>query len=224
MHDEGFLYVRVKLSNFSDWEFKDSGLYLGLRRAGRRRAATRPGPRRLQLASDHGLEEVLTFAGGQARMCQTESFRFWEPYRVPYSAQPQIAEGQPHILEAEDNRRGWFEPVVETNRRRVGRDGAVYPAQFCRAEPAAARLAASKARSYNDQALWNVSPQDGVIEVRMPWILLGFVGPHQMRVLQANADGTNGSEVSEGVGLAVGPRALRRHAASRLAGPARRRR
>jgi hypothetical protein len=200
-HDEGFLNIRIKLDNFTDWDFKDSGLYLGFDVLGDDRGNTAwPAP--LQLASDHGLEEMLTFAGGQARIYQTESFRFWVPYRVPYSAQQQITEDQPHILEAEDNPWGWFEPVVETNRRRVGRDGTVYDPKFFELNPLP-RGSLVQGPEYNDQALWNVSPQDGVIEVRMPWILLGFVGPHQMRVLEANPDGTNGSEVSEGVGLAA---------------------
>jgi len=39
--------------------------------------------------------------------------------------------------------------------------------------------------------------------LRLPWILLGFVGPHQMRVLQADEEGNNSSEVSAGVGVAI---------------------
>jgi hypothetical protein len=200
-HDEGYLNLRIKLENFSDWEFKDNGLYIGFDVLGDELGnAAWPSP--LTLKSDRGLEEVLTIAGGQARVAQTESYRFWEPYRVPYSPQPQITEDQPHTLEAEDNPWAWFEPVIEINRRRVGKDGAIYDPKFWEIDPLP-RGSLLPGPDYNDLALWNVNPQAGVIEIRMPWILLGFVGPHQMRVLQANEDGSNGSVVSEGVGLAV---------------------
>jgi hypothetical protein len=152
--------------------------------------------------SDLGLEEVVSFAAGEARLWQTETFRFWEPYRVPYSTRPRIAEVLPHVLEAEANRWVWFEPVVETNRRRVGRDGRVYEHKTWPLNPLP-KGTLEPGPTYSDLAVWNVSPQSGVVEVRMPWILLGFVGPHQMRVLQAKEDGNNGSEVSEGVGLSI---------------------
>jgi len=201
MHDEGFLFLRVQLNGFDDWEFVKTGLYLGLDVLDPARGNTCwPGP--LSLTSDTGLEEVISFAAGKARLWQTETFRFWDPYRVPWSEQPQIAEVQPHILEAEANRWAWFEPVVETNRRRVGRDGAVYPSRSWELNPLP-RGSLKPGPAYNDLAVWNVSPQSGEVEIRIPWILMGFVGPHQMRVLQAKADGTNGSEVSTGVGLAV---------------------
>ncbi len=91
---------------------------------------------------------------------------------------------------------------MEVNRRRVGKDGAVYEPKFWEINPLP-RGSLVQGPGYSDLALWNVSPQAGVVEIRMPWILLGFVGPHQMRVLQAKEDGTNGSVVSPGVGLSV---------------------
>jgi hypothetical protein len=201
MHDEGFFHVRIKLSNFSDWNFDDDGLYLGFDVLGDDRGNYAwPGP--LDLKSDRGLEEVLAFTSGEMRLWQTESFQFWQPYPVPYSDQPQIAEVQPHILDTEDNRWQWSEPEVEVNRRRVGRDGSVYPPRYFKLNPLP-KGSVTPGSPDGDMAIWNVTPQAGVIEIRMPWILLGFVGPHQMRVLQAAEDGSNASEVSTGVGLAV---------------------
>jgi len=209
MHDEGYLHLRIKLANFSDWEFADDALYLGFDVLGEKpdlpgedRGNTLwPGP--LNVASDRGLEEVISVANRKARLWQTETYRFWTPYPVPWSDQPQIAEVQPHILEVEANRWQWFEPEVEVNRRRVGRDGSVYPARFWPLNPLPRGSLVSSLPDYSDQSVWNINPQAGVVEIRMPWILLGFVGPHQMRVLQAAEDGSNSSEVSPGVGLAV---------------------
>jgi hypothetical protein len=201
MHDEGYLYVRIALKNFNDWDFEKYGIYLGFDVLGDDRGNRAwPGP--LALASDRGLEEVVHISGGQARLYQTETYRFWQPYRVAYSKNLQIAEIQPHILEDEDNRWGWMEPAVQTNRRRIGRDGAIYDEKSFDFNPLP-RGSVKPGPGYNSQAIWNASPQAGVIELRMPWILLGFVGPHQLRVLQSNAEGKNASEVSPGVGVAV---------------------
>lgn len=201
MHDEGFLFVRIALKNFSDWNFEQNGIYLGLDVLGDDLGNTAwPGP--LALASDRGLEEVVHFSGGQARLLQTETFRFWEPYRVSYSKNLQISEVQPHLLEAEENRWSWFEPAVQTNRRRVGRDGTVYPEKSVALNPLP-RGSLVPGPEYSSQAVWNVSSASGAIEIRIPWILLGFVGPHKMLVLQSGEDGKNGAVPSPGVGLAV---------------------
>lgn len=202
MHDEGFLHVRIKLDNYNDWDFKDHGLYLGFDVLGDKLGNVQwPGP--LSLESDSGLEEVVSFTSSEARLWQTETWRFWQPYRIYGDVKPRIAEVFPHILEEENNRWAWFEPEVETNRRRVGRDGTVYPARFYALNPLP-KGTAVQGPGFNDWAVWNVSPGSKVIELRMPWILLGFVGPHQMRVLQADPnDQSNSSVVSEGVGVAV---------------------
>jgi hypothetical protein len=173
MHDEGFLHLRIQLSDYSDWEF-----------------------------ADHGLEEVISINHGEARLWQTESFRFWEPFRSPSSRTIRYAEVLPHQLEAESNRWLWFEPIVETNRQRVGRDGTVYDSKSFKLNPLP-RGSLVPGPGYNSQAVWNVTPGSDVVELRIPWILLGFVGPHQMRVIQADETGANSSEVSEGVGVAV---------------------
>ena len=122
---------------------------------------------------------------------------------MPNSPTMRHGEVQPHILEEEDNRWLWFEPVLETNRRRVGRDGTVYEAKSWNLNPLP-RGSLVAGADYNDMAVWNISPESGVVEIRMPWILLGFVGPHQMRVIQADPETeANSSEISTGVGLAI---------------------
>ena len=202
MHDEGFLHVRVRFENFDDLEFLKHALYLGFDVLDPERGNTSwPGP--LTLNSDTGLEEVVTFANNDARLWQTETFRYWEPYRAPYTRKPRISEVFPFILDSEANRWAWFEPVVETNRRRVGRDGTVYEAQSFELNPLHKGSLVEGSPGYNDQAVWNVDIEKGVLELRMPWILLGFVGPHQMRVLQAGDDMKNSSEVSTGVGISM---------------------
>ncbi len=202
MHDEGFLHLRVRFEDYNDMEFLTHGLYLGLDVLDPERGNTSwPGP--LSLDSDTGLEEVITFTNNEARLWQTESFRYWEPYRAPYTAKPRISEVYPFVLSSETNRWGWFEPVVETNRRRVGRDGSVYEAKSFELNPLPKGNLVPGSPGYNDQAIWNVDPANGVLELRMPYILLGFVGPHQMRVMQAGEDMSNSSEVSTGVGISL---------------------
>ncbi|MBN2083266.1 hypothetical protein JW859_13795 [bacterium] len=203
MHDEGFLHLAIELENFADWDFAEHGLYVGYDVLGDQRGNSAwPGP--LKLGSDRGLEDVISITNGEARLWQTESFRFWESFRMPNSPMMRHGEVQPHILDEEDNRWLWFEPVLETNRRRVGRDGTVYEAQSWNLNPLPRGSLNGGAADSNDMAVWNISPDTGMIEIRMPWILLGFVGPHQMRVIQADPETeANSSEVSTGVGVAI---------------------
>jgi hypothetical protein len=200
-HDEGWLYLRVKLKEFDDWDFSETGLCVAL-------DVLDPGrgnfslPAPLDVKSGNGLEVAMLFQNGHARLVQTDSFRLWTPYRVPYSVTPRLTAAEPYVLEAEDNPEAWVEPVVETNRRRVGRDGNVYQERIYPLNPMP-RGSLQAGAEYNDLAVWNVDSVAGVLEIRWPWLLAGFVGPHQRRVLQADESGRNSSEVSEGVAVAV---------------------
>jgi hypothetical protein len=201
-HDNGFVNVKVALRNFGDWDFKNHAVYVGFDVLDPARGNFAwPGP--LNLQSDTGLETVIEITSGKARLLQTKSFRFWEPYRVPYSLRPRIAEAKPYRLLAEDNSYAWVEPTVETNIRRIGRDGSVFEARSWDINPLYRGTLKRGSPDYDDRAMWNTSASSQIVELRVPWILLGFVGPQQKRVLQADSEGKNSSEASDGIRIGV---------------------
>ncbi|MCH7471623.1 hypothetical protein IIA79_01535 [bacterium] len=200
-HDEGYLYLRVELEHFADWNFEDHALYIGLDVLGSERGNT-SWPFPLSLTSDRGLENLVVIQSGEARFLKTESFRFWEPQSATGLNEPPIAAATPYRLTAESNPRAWVEPVLQTNNRLVGRGGAVHKAQVWPVNPLSSG-SLIPGPGYNEHAMWNATPASGCVELRLPWALCGFLAPHKRWVLQSTRSRKAGSEVSEGVGLAV---------------------
>lgn len=204
MHDEGWFHLRIKIDNFDDWEFKNTELSIGydvLDQLGGNFAW--PGP--LQYLSDSGLETVVSIKSSNAYLYQTETWRFWRPFNDAVSKGVSLGEAKPHYLQMEENRWSWFEPWVETNIYRIGRDGTFYPSQVFKFNPLPRGSLVEGDPRYSQQAVWNSSKDSAVVEIRMPWILLGFVGPHQRRVLQSDIDNPsqNSSVVTDGIGVAL---------------------
>lgn len=204
MHDEGWFHLRIRLDNFDDWDFDKTELSIGydiLDRLGGNFAW--PGP--LKFLSDSGLETVVQIKSGQAYMYQTETWRFWRPFNDEVSKSISLGEAKPHYLQMEENRWSWFEPWVETNIYRLGRDGTFFPSQSFKLNPLPRGTLIEGQPRYTQQAIWNSDPDSKVVEIRMPWILLGFVGPHQRRVLQSDIDepSKNSSVVTDGIGVGL---------------------
>ncbi|MEZ5336990.1 MAG: hypothetical protein R3F46_01895 [bacterium] len=203
-HDEGWFTLRIAIDNFQDWEFRDTELSIGYdvldRSAGN---FAWPGP--LKFVSDTGLETVVQLKSGKAYMYQCETWRYWRPFNDDVSKSVSLAEAKPHYLQMEENRWSWFEPWVETNIYRIGRDGTFFPSQSFKLNPLPRGSLIAGDPHYSQQAVWNSSPESGVVEIRMPWILLGFVGPHQRRVLQSDPDdpSKNSSAVTDGIGIGL---------------------
>jgi hypothetical protein len=204
MHDEGWFHLRIEIDNFDDWEFENSELSIGFDILDRLSGNFAwPGP--LKYLSDSGLESVVNIKTGNAYLLQTETWRFWRPFNDDVSKSISLGEAKPHYLQMEENRWAWFEPWVETNIYRIGKDGTFFPAQSHKLNPLPRGSLVEGDPLYSQQGVWNSSSSSGVVEIRMPWILLGFVGPHQRRVLQSDIDNPsqNSSVVTEGIGVAL---------------------
>ena len=74
--------------------------------------------------------------------------------------------------------------VVITNRRRIGRDGTVYPAQGVNRS----RLLFGRQRE-NTLADWYADTKTGIIEIRIPWGMLNVLDPSSHMVLHGSTKG-----------------------------------
>jgi hypothetical protein len=75
----------------------------------------------------------------------------------------------------------WDSVVAVPNRRRIARNGQIYPAiSYSRNRLVHAR------QSQNSLADWFAEPANGVIEVRLPWGMLQLLDPSRRSVLVAN--------------------------------------
>ena len=93
----------------------------------------------------------------------------------------------------------WDSLVVVPNRRRIGRDGKIYPALSYNRN----RLVHSR-ESDNSLADWFADPASGVIEVRIPWGMLQVVDPSMRSVLTGNTpDGYVSGSATDGFRFVV---------------------
>jgi hypothetical protein len=93
----------------------------------------------------------------------------------------------------------WDSLVVVPNRRRIGRDGKIYPALSYNRN----RLLYSR-ESDNSLADWFADPASGVIEVRIPWGMLQVVDPSMRSVLTGNTrDGYVSGSATDGFRFVV---------------------
>lgn len=93
----------------------------------------------------------------------------------------------------------WDSLVVVPNRRRIGRDGRIYPAISYNRN----RLLHSR-ESGSSLADWFADPASGVIEVRIPWGMLQVVDPSTRSVLTGNTvDGYVSGSATDGFRFVV---------------------
>jgi tetratricopeptide (TPR) repeat protein len=130
-----------------------------------------------------GLEFVLDLRGPQASQLLVD--HLYNPYRpvaIPGSNPPAIQYVYNPALRIVANDLGeWDSLVVVPNRRRIGRDGTIYPAlSYNRNQLLYAR------ESDNSLADWFADATTGVIEVRLPWGMLQLLDPSTRSVLSGN--------------------------------------
>lgn len=202
-HDEGYFYLRLDAAGWApgpddapDWD--RARFLVGIDTYGSKEGDSRF-PKGI-LEAPTGMEFMLELTGEKTSRILVDtpydlgSHRYNRPYRsVP-------------------NDDGVYVDIkVETNRRRVGRDGTVYPEIVHDLSPLVFGTTDPNAAGYDDLADWNVGARDGIIEVRLPWGLLNVTDPSSRRVVDdppAFRDEV-GTRVTEGFRLyaaAVDPR------------------
>jgi len=72
---------------------------------------------------------------------------------------------------------------VETNRRRIGRDGTVYPARQSSRSPLLHASMDRRDRDYSTLADWRAGVAANLIEIRLAWGLLNVTDPSSRCVL-----------------------------------------
>jgi hypothetical protein len=130
-----------------------------------------------------GLEFVLDLGGPQAsQLLVDHPYNPYRPVAIPGSKPPAIQYVYNPAVRIVANDLGqWDSLVVVPNRRKIGRDGTIYPAiSYNRNRLLYAR------ESDNSLADWYADATTGVIEVRLPWGMLQLVDPSTRSVLAGN--------------------------------------
>lgn len=137
-----------------------------------------------------GLEFVLDLGGpGASQLLVDHPYNPYRPVAIPGSRPSATQYVYNPALRIMANDLGqWDSVVVVPNRRRIGRDGTIYPAISYNRN----RLLYSR-ESDNSLADWFADATTGVIELRLPWGMLQLVDPSTRTVLFGN---TTGGKVS----------------------------
>ncbi len=130
-----------------------------------------------------GLEFVVDLTGpSSSQVLVDHPYNLYRPVLIPGSEPPaiQYVLNSPFRTVANDAGK-WDSLVVVTNRRRIGRDGRIFPAIGYNRN----RLLYSR-ESESSLADWFADTTRGVIEVRVPWGMLQLVDPSSRTVLFGN--------------------------------------
>jgi hypothetical protein len=184
--DEAYVYLRLDVGRI-DWAHAHYQIGIDTYRRGL-------GDTRLPHTGSHsptGLEFVLEIGGpGATQVLVDHPYNPYRPVAIPGSNPPAIQYVYAHPLRTVANDAAqWDSLVVVPNRRRIGRNGQIYPAISYNRN----RLLYS-AQSENSLADWFADPASGVIEVRLPWGMLQVIDPSTRSVLFGN------TAVGEGIG------------------------
>jgi hypothetical protein len=177
-HDEAYVYLRLDVARI-DWS--SAHYQIGIDTYQRKLGDTRlphTGSR-----SPAGLEFVLDIGGpGRTQLLVDHPYNPYRPVLIPGSKPPATQYVYAHPLRTVANDAAqWDSVVVVPNRRRIGRNGQIYPAISYNRN----RLLYA-AQSESSLADWFANPASGVIEVRLPWGMLQVVDPSARSVLFGN--------------------------------------
>lgn len=131
-----------------------------------------------------GLEFVLDIGGPrETQLVVDHPYNPYRPVLIPGSRPPavQYVYNLPFQTVANDAGQ-WDSVVIVPNRRRIGRDGRIYPAISYGRN----RLLYSR-QSENSLTDWFADTATGVIEIRLPWGMLQLVDPSTRSVLFGNS-------------------------------------
>jgi tetratricopeptide (TPR) repeat protein len=199
--DYAYLYLRVDLGA-AGVEWSRSKLLLAL--------GTLPGRGGSTLLPAGGLELPggATFAVeiqdlATARLLIAGNYTPWETLASP--GRPDVPRIQrkrgltPALAEAP-----FEDPVVELNQPRWARDGREFPPLTFSHGTLPRGSADPAEEEYSSRALWNVDRRSGVLELRIPWLMLLVTDPVSRSVFAGtDALGVPRSEQTEGIAVSV---------------------
>jgi len=174
-HDEAFVYLRLDVGQI-DWA--RAHYQIGIDTYRRDLGDTRlpnTGTR-----APFGLEFVVDLSGpSSSQVLVDHPYNLYRPVLIPGSKPPayQYVHNLPFRTVANDAG-VWDSLVVVTNRRRISRDGKIFPSIGYNRN----RLLYST-QSENSLADWFADTTRGVIEVRLPWGMLQVVDPSSRTIL-----------------------------------------
>ena len=167
-HDEAYIYMRLDVGRL---EWRQTHYTIGIDTYGAAEGDHRM-PFDLGLTTPTGMEFVVDLTGPATSrvLCDTpydlHTNRFTRPWK------------------SSKNDDGLFvEMLAETNRRRVSRDGTVYPAIVYSRSPLRYGTMDPDSPDYDDLVEWNANSREGFIELRLGWNLLNVTDPSTRQVL-----------------------------------------
>ncbi len=167
-HDEAYLYLRLDVDRL-DWD--DVRYVVGIDTYGAAEGDHRM-PFGLGLRTPTGMEFVVDLSGPAASrvLCDVRYDLHTNRFNRPWKSF--------------DNDDGVFiEMLAETNRRRVGRDGTIYPAITYSRSPLRYGTMDPSSAAFDDLVEWRDNPEEGFIEMRLGWNLLNVTDPSTRQVL-----------------------------------------
>ncbi len=189
--DEGYLYLRLDVGAI-DWT---RGRYLIGIDTYRRDLGDVVLPVTRERVST-GLEFVLDLRGADsAQLLVDAPYNPRHPAPVKGALRPTSIHVYQRPFETRANDAGrWEELFVPSNRRRIGRDGTVYPERGT--NWSTLRFGTSASSTLAD---WYADSTTGIIEVRLPWGLLNVIDPSARTVLFGmDADGSPAAMPTDG--------------------------
>jgi tetratricopeptide (TPR) repeat protein len=167
-HDEAYLYLRLDVDRL-DWN--RARYAIGIDTYGAREGDHRM-PFDLGLTTPTGMEFVVDLTGPATSrvLCDVpydlHTNRFTRPWK------------------STENDDGVFtEMLAETNRRRVSRDGTIYPAIVYNRSPLRYGTMDPDSPRFDDLVEWSSNRDEGFIELRLGWNLLNVTDPSTRQVL-----------------------------------------
>jgi hypothetical protein len=195
-HDEAYVYLRLDVGRL-DWAHAhyQIGIDTYRRNLGDTRFPHTGSP------APVGLEFVLDLGGpDESQLLVDHPYNPYRAVAIPGS-NPQASQYvyNTAVRTIANDLGQWDSLVVVPNRRRIGRDGKIYPAiSYNRNRLLHAR------ESDNSLADWFANPATGMIEIRIPWAMLQLVDPSTRSVLSGNTiDGYVSGTTTDGFRFVV---------------------
>ena len=167
-HDEAYIYMRLDVDRV-DWE--RARYVIGIDTYGAREGDHRM-PMGLGLTTPTGMEFVVELTGPDTSrvMCDMPYDLHVNRFNRPWKS-------------SENSDGVYTEMLAETNRRRIGRDGTVFPAVTYSRSPLRYGTMDPASPRFDDLVEWRAGDDGTFVELRLGWNLLNVTDPSTRQVL-----------------------------------------